>query len=212
MPKKGYKFSEEHNKKISNSLKNAYLLNPRPAFSEEHRKKIGIKSKGRIFSEDSKLKMSKSGVGRVVSEETRKKISEGNKGKKKSSEHIKNLSNSHKGLKQTQEQIAKRVIKISGELSGQWKGGITPINHKIRTSLEYKLCRTAVYERDNYTCVWCGQRGGKLNADHIKPFCLYPELRFAIDNGRTLCVDCHKKIGWNLFRENNPVKKITCLI
>ena len=84
-----------------------------------------------------------------------------------------------------------------GEKHGNWKGGITPINAKIRQSLEYKLWRKAVYERDNYTCVWCGVRSkrGKsviLHADHIKPFAYYPELRFAIDNGRTLCIDCHK--------------------
>lgn len=79
-----------------------------------------------------------------------------------------------------------------GSNNPSWKGGITPINRSIRTSKEYELWRKSVYERDNYTCIWCGQIGGKLNADHIKPFSLYPELRFAIDNGRTLCEECHK--------------------
>ena len=74
-----------------------------------------------------------------------------------------------------------------------WKGGITTINQKIRRSREYRLWRIAVFERDNYTCIFCGCVGGRLNADHIKPFALFPELRFAIDNGRTLCDDCHRK-------------------
>src|SRR3990167_10624054 len=62
-----------------------------------------------------------------------------------------------------------------------------------RKTLEYRLWREAIFLRDNHTCIWCGQRGGKLQADHIKPFSLYPALRFALDNGRTLCVSCHKK-------------------
>lgn len=80
-----------------------------------------------------------------------------------------------------------------GEKNNNWKGGVTPKNELIRKSPEYKLWRKAVFERDRYTCVWCCKTGGTLNADHIKPFALYPALRFAIDNGRTLCVPCHRK-------------------
>jgi len=39
----------------------------------------------------------------------------------------------------------------------------------------------------------CGHCGAKprLHADHIKPWKDYPELRFDVSNGRTLCEDCH---------------------
>ena len=78
-------------------------------------------------------------------------------------------------------------------MDGQWKGGINPINDSIRKSRDYKIWRKAVFQRDNFTCKECKQRGGKLNAHHIKPFALFPELRFAIDNGITLCIPCHKE-------------------
>ena len=81
----------------------------------------------------------------------------------------------------------------AGEKNGNWKGGIYPINHSIRNSQEMKLWRETVFKRDNYQCVWGGkEHGSKLNADHIKSFVLFPELRFALENGRTLCVECHK--------------------
>jgi len=73
-----------------------------------------------------------------------------------------------------------------------YRNWATKAGQIIRSSLEYKLRRESVFKRDNWTCVWCGSRGVTLHADHIKPFSLYPELRFAIDNGRTLCVPCHK--------------------
>lgn len=82
---------------------------------------------------------------------------------------------------------------VSGENHHAWKGGITPINEKIRKSLEYKKWRQSIYERDDYTCQLCGARGVEIHADHIKSFSRYPKERFNIDNGRTLCKPCHLK-------------------
>ena len=82
----------------------------------------------------------------------------------------------------------------AGEKHYNWKGGVTSEYEKLRKSLEAKLWRKAVFERDNYTCTICGDdKGGNLEADHIKPWALYPELRYAIDNGRTLCHNCHQQ-------------------
>lgn len=80
-----------------------------------------------------------------------------------------------------------------GPACRNWKGGLTEKNQLIRNSWEAKEWRKAVFERDNYTCVGCGDdTGGNLEADHIKPFSLFPELRWIVDNGRTLCTPCHK--------------------
>lgn len=77
----------------------------------------------------------------------------------------------------------------------RWKGGVTPENQKIRLSREMRAWARQVLERDNFTCVLCGKIGGDLHADHIKPFALFTELRFSLDNGRALCVVCHRKYG-----------------
>jgi len=82
---------------------------------------------------------------------------------------------------------------ITGSRHWNWQGGKTIESIRLRHNAEYKEWRKSVFKRDNYTCQECGERGGYLNADHIKPWCLFPELRFDIDNGKTLCVYCHKK-------------------
>ena len=84
---------------------------------------------------------------------------------------------------------------LSGSKNPNWKGGVTTVYMKIRHQIDSRLWREAIFARDNWTCQECGKRGGRLNAHHIKSFKQYPELRFAIDNGETLCYNCHKKIN-----------------
>lgn len=82
-----------------------------------------------------------------------------------------------------------------GPANNRWRGGITPEVMRVRNSPEMRVWRMAVFQRDSFTCQICGQRGGDLNADHIQPFALFPHLRFEVDNGRTLCVPCHRQHG-----------------
>ena len=115
-----------------------------------------------------------------ISEETAKKISQANLGKK--------MNDDFKA------KCALNSSKRIGELNGNWKGGITSENTKIYCSKEYKEWRTSVFERDNYTCVMCNERGYKLQAHHIKRFALYRYLIYNKNNGVTLCENCHYSI------------------
>src|SRR5690242_2286078 len=60
-----------------------------------------------------------------------------------------------------------------------WKGGVSVENKKIRAGIDFRLWREAVFARDNWTCQECKVRGGELHPHHIKPFAIFPELRFA---------------------------------
>ena len=135
-----------------------------------------------------------------------------NKGKKLTPEHVEKLRISHLGQKAWNKGIEWGEMKgntngfkkgmetwnrgmegfLSGDKHYNWKGGITPDNQRERASGKYIQWRTSVFKRDNYTCQICGKRGEELNADHIKPWALFKDLRFELSNGRTLCETCHK--------------------
>ena len=112
-------------------------------------------------------------------------------------------------LKETKEKLRKAHLGMFlAEKHWNWKGGITPENIKIRRNIESRLWRESVFIRDNWTCQKCGEKGGKLNPHHIQNFSQFPELRFAIDNGITFCVSCHKEFHKLFSRQNNPKEQI----
>lgn len=162
--RKGYKHTDETKRKMS-----------------EARKKNPIKYwLNKKVTEEMKMKNSISKLGKK-NPMYGKPSAMGMLGKKQSKETREKMSKAHK----------KRVKQGTHHL---WKGGITPINSAIRHSIEYRLWRESVFARDNWRCKKCKKRGGELEAHHIKGFAECKELRFAIDNGMTLCKDCHKKI------------------
>ena len=66
---------------------------------------------------------------------------------------------------------------------------------QLRDTQEYRIWRIMVYKRDNFKCQSCSKVGNNLEAHHIKPISLYPELIFSLENGITLCggkEGCHK--------------------
>ena len=109
----------------------------------------------------------------IHSEETKKKISDARKGRKP--------------------MLGKKHSKVTKEKMSlvHLKKGIKIRNATIRGRREYKKWRMLVYLRDNFTCQICRKRGVYLEAHHIKSFYCFPKLRYKLDNGVTLCRECH---------------------
>lgn len=175
----------------------------------------------------------------MMTEEHKRKIGEANriskKGKKLSESHKRNIRLSalgrphpHKGHKKSEEEKDKiRKLKI---LYYDKIGRITDVSRSLRMSSLYLNWRSSVFTRDNYTCVFCGYKGKELNADHIVPFSKIinqfkeetglssEELRISLlsheplwdlNNGRTLCIKCHKSTetyGLNAKKKQVVVK------
>lgn len=94
---------------------------------------------------------------------------------------------------ETRKRISDKVKGRYAEKSSNWKGGITPKNHRLRNSPEYEKWRLSVFKRDWFRCLDCGEKKNNIEADHIYRFVDYPRLRFEILNGQTLCKECHKQ-------------------
>ncbi len=155
--------------------------------SKAHKEKLRKAHKGKKQSKECIEKRVKSRKGYRHSEETRKKL--GRKGRK---------------LKGRVWNKGKRQPQTTGKKNPNWKGGISDFNKKIRGLNEYSQWRTKVFERDRWTCQTCHKRG-YVEAHHIILFnsiILKNKIRtvnqalkcselWDIDNGVTLCKECH---------------------
>jgi hypothetical protein len=141
--------------------------------------------------------------GKTHTIKTRKKISQAHKGK----------SSWNLGVKQWEGKIAPRTgvkfslesrEKISKALKGKipWNKNLSlpkseadsmRILDKRERGRFRDIMQKQIFERDNYTCQLCGGKGD-LQVDHIQSWKDYVELRFNINNCRTLCKECHYEI------------------
>ena len=102
-------------------------------------------------------------------------------------------------------QLANPPPNLYGEDNPRWKG---PDARRRNRHGPKKKWRNAVINRDKGRCQRCGTEQGVLVAHHIKPWETYPELRFEVSNGLTLCQRCHfVEHGWNISQ--NGIKETT---
>ena len=91
-----------------------------------------------------------------------------------------------------------------GELHPNWNHDLTDEDrHATRLYPEYKEWRASVYKRDNYICQKCGDKKGGIRAHHIESYNSNKELRTTLENGVTLCADCHDTFHHIYGRGNN---------
>lgn len=94
-----------------------------------------------------------------------------------------------------------------GEYSSNYNPNLTQEERENKRRIEgYNDFIKNVYKRDNYTCQCCSKVGNKLNAHHIYGYSEYKELRINVDNGITLCEECHKSYHKQYGYNNNNWK------
>lgn len=103
--------------------------------------------------------------------------------------------------------------KFIKENSPCWKGG-AEYSRVERATYEYNDWRNKVFARDFYTCQRCGLKnhvGGCnviINAHHIRNWRDNIEFRYDVDNGITLCEDCHSEFHSIYGKRFNTQKQL----
>lgn len=93
---------------------------------------------------------------------------------------------------------------------GAFAGEETPFSRFLRgpyerpPAAEWAAIRLSVFERDDFTCTYCGERGGRLECDHIVP--VAKGGRHESSNLTTACRACNRAKRDKLISEWSPRK------
>lgn len=90
-----------------------------------------------------------------------------------------------------------------GNKAPTWVDGKSLERDRARLGNELKEWRKLVFNRDNYTCQHCGDKK-YLHAHHIVEWAKDESKRFILDNGVTLCVECHSKVHGRWLGNKKP--------
>ena len=101
----------------------------------------------------------------------------------------KGLKGFMKGRKVSFDTRLKSSLSQRGEKNHAWKGGKNPKSYY--KTFEYQIWRNKVLKRDNFTCKICDKQCFFPIVHHIKNNSVFPELQYDVNNGITLCYDCH---------------------
>lgn len=203
---KGVPKSEEHKRKISEGNKGK-------KHTEETKIKLSKAHTGKTLTEEHKKNISKTlnerkpCVGRILSDEHKNKISKSRRGKYTGEDNPMYNKKHTKESKLKMSQTQKKKYGMT-EKHPNWDILLNSITPQIRRSYNYVDWRNKILKRDNFTCKKCNKRGGDLHAHHHKKM-FFELLRdnnistfdeainckelWDLDNGITLCIDCHKK-------------------
>lgn len=97
----------------------------------------------------------------------------------------------------------------SGENHPRWNDKLTESDRDTaRKYPEYLTWRESVYSRDLYTCQCCGDnKGGNLIAHHLYNYSEHKDIKTVLDNGITLCKECHKQFHDDYgYTKNNDLQ------
>lgn len=85
---------------------------------------------------------------------------------------------------------------------GMWKGGVSTERERLASTKAYKTWREQVFDRDGYVCQCCKNPDAKINTHHIIAFEDDMGSRLDVENGATLCEDCHRRFHKTYGRKN----------